>query len=246
MKQNKRILLSLLLLASVHLTHGQRVGVGFTFQYHFLKQVKLEAEMVEGTHSYSQYQVRDNRWKFFSAGQSIVIGTVLQIDYKKFYAVIEPSFDLNTYNYSLYYPVSPEKDERLNFHTLFFQADVPFYLGYQFGATNLIRYSAFAGAVLVLPYMLEYSFQSREIENPQEDYFNSADMDNILYSRSKYVNALAGFCLHFASLGKIDIRYQYRLGSPGEKYPVSFHSVGFGLTYYLPLNLRKKRIYYED
>src|SRR5688500_3382362 len=172
MKQNQRILLSLLLVsASVHLAYGQRVNVGFTFQYHFLKQVKVEAEMVEGTHSYSQYQVRDNQWKFFSAGQSIVIGTVLQIDYKKFYVVIEPSFDLNTYNYSLYYPISPERDERLNFHTLFFQADVPLYIGYQFGATNIIRYSAFAGAAVVLPYMLEYSFQSPEPENPQEEYF---------------------------------------------------------------------------
>jgi hypothetical protein len=246
MKPMRKILLSVLLLASMYPVSAQRINVGFTFQYHFLKQVKLDAEMVEGTHSYSQYQVRDNRWKFFSAGQSIVIGTVLQIDYKKFYAVIEPSFDLNTYNYSLYYPISPERDERLNFHTLFFQADAPLYVGYQFGATNLIRYSAFAGVVVVLPYMLEYSFQSREMENPQEDYFNSADMDNILYNRSKYLNALAGFCLHFASLGKIDIRYQYRLGSPGGEYPVSFHSLGFGLTYYLPLNLRKKRIYYED
>lgn len=246
MKDKKTILFFLLLIACVHTACAQRIKVGFTFQYHFLKQVKVDAEIVEGTHSYSQYQVRDNRWKFFSAGQSIVIGTVLQVDYKKFYAVIEPSFDLNTYNYSLYYPLSPERDERLNFHTLFFQADVPLYVGYQFGATNLIRYSAFAGAVMVLPYMLEYSFQSREMENPQEDFFNSADMDNILYGRSKYVNALAGFSLHFASLGKVDVRYQYRLSSPGEKYPVSFHSVGFGLTYYLPLNLRKRKIYYED
>jgi hypothetical protein len=246
MMQARKISLSLLLYLFICCAYGQRVNVGFTFQYHFLKQVKLNAEMVEGAHSYSLYEVRDNRWKFFSAGQSIVIGTVLQIDYKKFYAVVEPSFDLNTYNYSLYYPISSQRDERLNFHTLFFQADAPFYVGYQFGAMNLIRYSAFAGAVVVLPYMLEYSFQSREPENPQEEYFNSADMDNILYNRSKYVNALAGFSLHFASLGKIDIRYQYRLGSPGERYPVSFHTVGFGLTYYLPLNLRKKRIYYED
>jgi len=246
MTQTKKVFFSLLLLASAHVTSGQRMNVGFTFQYHFLKQVKLDAEIVEGSHSYGQYEVRDNRWKFFSAGQSIVIGTVLQLNYKKFYVVIEPSFDLNTYNYSLYYPTAPEREERLNFHTLFFQADVPFYAGYQFGATNLIRYSVFTGAVVVLPYMLEYSFQSREGENPQEDYFNSADMDNILYSRSRYVNALAGFCFHFASLGKIDVRYQYRLGSPGAKYNVTFHSVGVGLTYYLPLNLKKKKIYYED
>lgn len=246
MRNSGRILLQMVLLLLAFTACGQRINLGITFQYHFLKQVKIDAQTVAGTHSYSLYDVRDNRWKLFSAGQSIVIGTVVQFDYKKFYGVIEPSFDLNTYSYSVYYPISPDRDERLNFHTLFFQADVPIYFGYQFGATNLIRFSTFAGVVLVLPYMLEYSFQSNDIDNPQENYFNSADMDNILYSRQKYANALAGFCLHFASLGKIDVRYQYRIGNPGDQYAVSFQSLGLGVTYYLPLQLRKKKIYYED
>lgn len=244
--RRKNLILALLPLIFTHPSAAQRLNVGFTFQYHILKQVKIEADMIEGAHSFSQYEIRDNGWKFFSAGQSIVIGTVLQMNYKQFYAVVEPSFDLNTYNYYVYYPLSPGRDERLNFRTLFMQADLPLYAGFQFGATNLIRYSLFAGAVLVLPYRLEYAIQSRDETDPPEEYFNSADMDNIIYGRSKYLNALAGFCLHFASLGKADIRYQYRLGSPGEVYPVVFHTVGFGLTYYLPMNLRKKKIYYDE
>lgn len=246
MKSVKKILGMLLIMVAVFSASGQRINVGITFQYLILKQVKVDTDIIEGSHSYSQYSVTDNRWKFFSAGQSIIIGTVLQVDYKKFYGVIEPSFDLNTYNYTVNYPLSAGSNERLNFQTLFLQAEVPLYVGYQFGATNLIRYSFFAGAILVLPYKLEYSFQSKELENVQEDYFNSADMDDILYNGKKYINALFGFCFHFASLGKIDIRYHHRMGSPGEKYQVDFNSVGFGLTYYLPLNLRKKKIYYED
>ncbi len=246
MMRVKKILIHLVFMGSVLATYGQRINLGLTFQYLVLKQVKIDAPVVEGTHSYSQYLVKDNRWKFFSAGQSIVIGTVLQMDYKKLYAVVEPSFDLNTYNYTLYYPIAPGVDERLSFHTLFYQVDIPLYAGYQFGATNLIRYSVFAGGVFSFPYFLEYAFQSKELENPQEDYFNSGDMDNILYNREQYANALLGFCLHFASLGKIDLRYQYRLGSPGSKYPVTFHTLGMGLTFYLPLKLRKKTIYYEE
>lgn len=246
MKRGRIILTISIVLCSSFFSIGQRIKVGFTFQYHILKQVKVDADVIEGAHSYSIYEVTDNRWKFFSAGQSIIIGTVVQLDYKRFYAVIEPSFDLNTYHYTVHYPLSPEKKERLNFQTLFLQVDLPLYVGFQFGSTNLLRYSVFAGAVMVFPYMLENSFQSKAFESVQQDNFNSSDMDNILFNGKKYGNALVGFCLHFASLGKVDIRYQHRLGSPGEKYKVVFQSLGFGLTYYLPLNLRKKKIYYED
>lgn len=248
MKRTVKSLVFLLITIAVWSAHGQRLSAGITFQYLFLKQVNVDAPVIEGAHSYHQYIASDNRWKFFSAGQSIIIGTVLQADYKKFYGVVEPSFDLNTYNYSVFYPVGAQKEERLNFQSLFMQADVPLYIGYQFGTMNLVRYSVFAGGVLVMPYALEYSLQVKEGESEVEDYFNAADMEGVLYNyeRQKYVNALAGFCLHFASLGKLDLRYQYRLGNPGERYPVSFHALGFALTYYLPLNLRKKRIYYEE
>lgn len=246
MKRARNILTLSLILCSAFSSVGQRLNVGITFQYLILKQVKVDADVIEGAHSHSLYEVTDNRWKFFSAGQSIIIGTVVQMDYKKLYGVIEPSFNLNTYNYTVQYPLSPEKEERLNFKTLFLQVDVPLYVGYQFGATNLLRYSVFAGAVLVFPYKLENSFQSQASETVQEANFNASDMENILSDGNKYANALVGFCLHFASLGKVDIRYHHRLGSPGEKYKVDFHSLGFGITYYLPLNLRKKKIYYED
>jgi hypothetical protein len=246
MKGGMKTLVVFLMLLSSYASLGQRINVGLTFQYLILKQVKINTNIVQGSHSYNQYQVFDNRWKFFSAGQSIIIGTVVQMDYKKFYAVIEPSFDLNTYNYTLKYPVSPNKDESLNFQTLFLQIDVPVYIGYQFGATNLIRYSVFGGLVFAFPYKREFSFQSRELENAHEEYFDSSDMDNILSNTKKNTNALLGFCIHFASLGKVDVRYHQRLGSPGDIYSVDFHSVGFGVTYYLPLNTRKKKIYYED
>lgn len=246
MKVVRKILLMLCILFTGYLSSSQSLNVGITFQYFVLKQIKVDSDIIEGTNSYSLYQVKDNRWKFFSAGQSIVIGSVFQLDYKKLYVVLEPSFDLNTSNYTVDYPIAPDKNERLNFQTLFLQVDVPLYIGYQFGSTNLIRYSVFGGGVLVLPYGLEYDLKSKAFDNPQADYFNSGDMENVLYNGKKYLNTLAGFCVHFANLGKIDVRYQHRLGSPGTEYAVSFNSVGVGITYYLPINLRKKKIYYED
>jgi hypothetical protein len=225
---------------------AQRLNVGITFQYLILKQVKIDTDIIKGSQSYSLYYVTDNRWKFFSAGQSIIIGTVMQLDYKKSYIVFEPSFDLNTYNYTVDYPTAPDHNERLNFQTVFLQFDLPLYAGYQFGATNLLRYSVFAGGILVLPYGLNYDLQSKETVNPQERYFNARDMENIVYNQKKYVNTLVGFCLHYANLGKVDLRFQHRVGSPGEQYEASFNSIGFGITYYLPVNLRKKKIYYEN
>jgi hypothetical protein len=225
---------------------AQRFNVGVTFQYLILKQVKVKSDFIQGSNSYSLYTVTDNRWKFFSAGQSIIIGTVIQLDFKKFYAVVEPSFDLNTYNYSLYYPVAPAIDERLTFQTLFLQVDCPLYLGYQFGATNLIRYSIFAGAVGVMPYAINVDLQSKTFDNPQYEYFSTRDMEGILYNEKPYLNSLVGFCFHFANLGKLDLRYQHRLRSPGRAYETSFNSVGVAMTFYLPLNFRKKTIFYED
>lgn len=226
--------------------NAQRLNVGITFQYSFLKQVSLDKEVVTGTNSYGLYYARDNRWKFFSAGQSIVIGSVFQLDYKRFYATAEPSFNLNTYNYALEYPLSPDRDEHLKFQVLFFQADLPFYLGYQFQSSKLMRYSIFAGVVAVVPYHIEFQFQSQLDDNPQEYHYNSGDLYNILYNDKPYVNALVGFGLHFASLGKVDIRYQHRLNSPGELYKAAFHTIGVGVTYYLPISLLKKKIYVED
>jgi hypothetical protein len=225
---------------------AQRINVGITFQYLILKQVSVKSDIIQGSNSYSTYTVKDNRWKFFSAGQSIIIGTVFQLDFKKFYAVIEPSFDLNTYNYSVYYPVAPGVDERLIFQTLFLQVDCPLYFGYQFGATNLIRYSLFAGAVAVTPYAINVDLQSKDFKNPQYDYFSARDMEGILYTEKPYVNSLVGFCLHFANVGKLDLRYQHRLKSPGIAYPTTFNSVGVAMTFYLPLNFKKKTIFYED
>jgi hypothetical protein len=246
MKEAKKTFLIVCVLLAGFYGNAQRLNVGITFQYLILKQVKVDSDILAGSKSYSLYYVKDNRWKFFSAGQSIIIGTVMQLDYKKLYMVLEPSFDLNTYNYTVHYPIAPGRDERLNFQTLFLQVDVPFYIGYQFGATNLIRYSVFAGGVLVLPYAINYDLKSKAFDNPQYDYFNSRDMENILYNGNKYANTLVGFCLHFANLGKVDLRYQHRINSPSEQYAVSFNSVGVGITYYLSVNLRKKKIYYED
>jgi hypothetical protein len=234
----------LLLLAREGL--AQKLNVGITFQYHVLKQIKVDSDVIMGSNSYSIYYVKDNRWKFFSAGQSIVIGTILQLDYKRFYAVIEPSYNLNTYNYTVEYPVAPARNERLNFQSLLFQVDVPVYLGFQFKSSTFVRYSFFAGGVVVKPYAVNYQLRSRQTANPQYEYFHSGDMRNVLYDAKPYFNTLVGFGLHFASLGKIDLRYQHRIGSPGNVYSVTFNTVGVGITYYLPLDLKKKKIYYED
>jgi hypothetical protein len=235
-----------LYLLSADMVSAQRINVGITFQYLILKQVKVNSDFIHGSNSYSVYTVKDNRWKFFSAGQSIIIGTVVQLDYKKFYAVVEPSFDLNTYNYSVFYPVAPGVEERLTFQTLFLQVDCPLYVGYQFGATNLIRYSVFAGAVAVTPYAINVDLQSKAFDNPQYDYFSTRDMEGILYTEKPYFNSLVGFCFHFANLGKLDLRYQHRLQSPGAAYPTTFNSIGVAMTFYLPLKFRKKTIFYED
>lgn len=241
-----KILMTFLLLVISVSLKAQRLKVGITFQYHILKQVKVDADIIKGAKSYSLYYVTDNRLKFFSAGQSMVIGTILQLDYKKFYFGIEPSYNLNTYNYTVDYPLTPQRNERLNFQVLFFQIDTPFYLGYQFQSSNIFRYSFFAGGVVCAPYHVQYQLTSKLKDNPQQGYFHAGDMEGILYNEPPYLNALAGFGIHFASLGRIDIRYQYRLKSPGDEYKVNFHTLGFGLTYYLPINLLNKKIYYED
>jgi hypothetical protein len=109
-----------------------------------------------------------------------------------------------------------------------------------------MRYSFFAGGVAVKPYTVNHQLRSRQPVNPQYEYFHSGDMRNVLYDAKPYFNALVGFGLHFASLGKIDLRYQHRIGSPGNTYSVDFNTVGIGITYYLPLDLKKKKIYYEE
>ena len=225
---------------------GQKLNVGITFQYHILKQVSVNTDVIQGNNSYSIYYVTDNRWKFFSAGQSIVIGTVFQLDYKKLYTAIEPSFNLNTYTYTVEYPVSPSKNEAITFQPLFFQLDIPLYVGYQFQSSRIFRYSFFAGGVIAIPYMAETDLKSKLTDNPQYEYFESSDMRNVLYDSKPYLNTLVGVCIHFASLGKVDIRYQHRLGSPSKNYDVTFNTVGASMTYYLPLNLFRKKIYYED
>jgi hypothetical protein len=243
-----RIAMTLCLMLSLLEVSGQRLNVGLTFQYHILKQVKVDSDIIMGSNSYSVYNTSSaaNRWKFFSAGQSFVIGSVFQLDYKKVYGVIEPSFDLNTYNYTVYYPLAPGRRERLNFQTLFLQVDVPLYVGFQFKSTNLLRYSVFAGGVAVLPYAVTYDLPSKEKDNPQYGDFSTRDMENIIYNDAIYANTIIGLCLHFANLGKFDLRYQHRLGSPGAVHKTTFNTIGFGLTYYLPVDLGKRKIYYED
>jgi hypothetical protein len=241
-----RSLISIFFCVIIQQVCAQKLSVGITFQYHILKQVNIKSDFVRGNNSYSIYYVTDNRWKFFSAGQSIVVGTVLQLDYKRFYVTLEPSYNLNTYTYTVEYPVSPMKNEKITYQPLFFQIDAPLYLGYQFQSSRFLRYSFFGGVVPTIPYHVEYQIKSKLIENPQYDYFNNGDMENILYDGKPYLSGLLGFCVHFASLGKVDVRYQHRFGSPSTKYEVVFNTVGASLTYYLPLNLLKKKIYYEE
>src|SRR5712671_4901562 len=102
--------ISILLTISFADVGAQHVNVGFTFQYLILKQVEIKSDQIVAARSYSLYKVIDNRWKFFTAGQSLVVGTIAQVDFKKFYFGIEPSFELNTYEYYVGYPTSPTTD----------------------------------------------------------------------------------------------------------------------------------------
>lgn len=239
----KHVLISFVMIFCCRDLEAQRVNVGFTFQYLILKQVEVKSDQIFAARSYSLYKVIDNRWKFFSAGQSLVVGTIVQVDFKKFYFGVEPSFELNTYDYYVAYPTSPTADEKLRFHTLFLQMEMPVYLGYMFKSSNLIRYSFYGGVSPVMPYHLENEVKG---ERNAGDRYDWADMNNVTYSTKPYMNGLAGFAIHFASLGRLDFRYLHRLGSPGPYYQTNFNTVGAGLTFFLPLHLFKKKVYYEE
>lgn len=223
-------------------TEAQHLNLGFTFQYLILKQVKVSSDKIIPSASYSYYNVVDNDWKFFAAGQSLVVGTIAQLDFKKFYVAIEPSFELNTYEYFVTYDLSPTENERIRFHTLYLQVEAPMYVGYQFKTSNIFRFSIFAGAGPVMPYKIQVSVKDQS----QAERYGVYDMKDILYSDKPYWNSVAGIAMHFANLGRLDIRYVHRLNSPGEKYKATFNSVGAGLTFFLPLNLFKKKVYYEE
>ena len=226
---------------------AQHLNVGMTFQYLILKQVGVAGDEIIPQGSFNYYKVNDNRWKFFSAGQSFVIGTIVQLDYKKVYFAIEPSYELNTYDYTVKYLLSPTKDEKVSFKTLYFQLEAPVYMGYQFASSTIVRYSVFAGAEPVFPYHLQTSFNGADKDPSLYSRYGANDMRNILYNNDKlYWNSLVGIGFHFASLGKVDVRYKHRLSSPGVEYKATFNTIGIALTYFLPLNLLKKKIYYEE
>jgi hypothetical protein len=247
MRANVKLLALLACLVPAGLC-AQRIQVGVNFQYLILKQVKIDSEYIIPEESYNFYYIRDNRWKFFGAGQSIVIGTVIQADYKKLYLGMEPGFELNTYNYNVFYPTQPGHEEKVTFQTLFFQINAPLYVGYQFKTSAIVRYSVFAGAGPVIPYHIEFYIKENMLSDgpsPADRYW-IRDMNGILYNEKSYVNGLAGFGVHVASLLKADVRYVHRFSSPGLMYPVKYNTVGVSLTYYLPMNLFKQKIYYEQ
>ena len=225
---------------------SQHLNLGITFQYLILKQVKINSDYIIPSTSYNYYKVTDNRWKFFSAGQSFVIGAVAQLDMKKFYLAIEPSGELNSFDYILEYPLSSTKSEMVSFKTVFNQVNFPVYLGYQFKTSDFLRYSFYAGAGPVFPVHMETSIRNESKDPTLSDRYNPNDLLDILYNNKSYWNAIAGLGIHFASLGRLDIRYVNRVGSPGNQYSTSFRSVGIGLTFFWPLHLLKKKIYYEE
>ena len=228
---------------------AQRFHVGVNFQYLIVKKVKVEADYIIPAESYNFYKVIDNRWKLFSGGQSILIGTTLQLDYKKFYIALEPAYELNSYTYVVSSPVAPGVDEKVTFGALMFQVNAPLFVGFHFKSSNLIRYSAFAGAGPAIPYLFDFDIREpdrSEDENWQYDRYHYRDMIDILYSDDKFWNAIAGMGVNFAGLVRVDIRYVRRLGSPGTLYKASIHNIGVGLTYYLPFHVLKKKVYYEE
>src|SRR5688572_12560874 len=134
---------------------AQSFNAGFIFQYHFMKQIDVNSETIAGTFSHNIFNVKENNWKAFGAGQSIVVGMMAQLDYKKFYLTTELSYNLNTYRYTLYYTIAPDIEEKVHFKTLYQQLEIPLYLGYQFQSTNLVRYSVFAGALVSVPMLID-------------------------------------------------------------------------------------------
>ncbi len=243
----KRLLLLTCVLTAFLQADAQNFNVGVTFQYYILKQVSVDASTIFPRGSYNYYRVFDNNWKFFSGGQSIVIGLVAQLDYKRFYGTFEPSFELNTYDYRVSYPLTNNSDDIVSFRTTYMQYDFPLYAGYQFSTSNVLRFSLFAGAEVVIPLTVNASFgESAHGLNPYDRY-GLYDMRDVIYNLNPvYFNGLAGVAVHFASLFRVELRYKQRLDTPGEVYRASFHSVGLGLTYYLPLRLLKQKVYYEN
>lgn len=240
------VLITCILFASL-CTEAQNFNVGVTFQYYILKQVSVDASTIFPAGSYNYYRVFDNNWKFFSGGQSIIIGLVAQLDYKRFYGTFEPSFELNTYDYRVSYPLTNTTEDIVSFRTTYMQYDFPLYVGYQFSTSNVLRFSVFAGAEAVIPMVINTSFgESASGLNPYDRY-GLYDMKNIIYNTHPvYFNGLGGVAVHFASLFRVELRYKQRLDTPGSVYKATFHSVGFGLTYYLPLRLLKQKVYYEN
>jgi hypothetical protein len=141
------VLFNILLLTGLTETSAQSFSAGFIFQYHILKQIDVNSNTITGTFSHDIFKVKENNWKVFAAGQSVVVGMMAQLDYKKFYLTTELSYNLNTYRYGLFYSIAPSEEEKVIFETLYFQIEVPLYLGYQFQSTNLVRYSVFGGAL---------------------------------------------------------------------------------------------------
>lgn len=226
--------------------YAQSFNAGFVFQYHVLKKIELNTPTVEGTYSHDLFYVKENKWKAFGAGQSILIGMMAEMDYKKFYAAVELNFNLNTYRYALYYPLSPSSEEKVIFETLYQEMNIPIYVGYQFQSTNLVRYSIFGGMFPSIPLLIQVGFEeSNRFNSSFSDRYSINDMRYILYNDDPYLNGMIGFGIHIASLAKVDVRYIKRLNSPGSTYDVKFNTVGLAFTYYLPLHLKKKRFYYE-
>ena len=237
-------LLHILLMTGLPEMYAQSFNMGFVFQYHILKQIEVNSPTVTGTYSHNIFNVKENNWKIFAGGQSIVVGMMGQLDYKKFYLTTELSYNLNTYRYALFYTLAPGEEEKIVFETLYFQVEVPLYLGYQFQSTNLVRYSVFGGALVTIPWNIQTSLEGND--ETINDRYDTNDMRYILYDDKPYLNSIFGFGVHIASLAKIDLRYIHRFSPPGNTYGVQFNTVGIAVTYYLSLNLKKKKFFYEE
>jgi hypothetical protein len=223
---------------------AQHFNLGLNFQFCPYRQVKVDADKVIGTYSHDLFFVKDNSWKVYSA--TYLLGLEVQMDYKKFYAMTGLYYNLNTFNYDFYFPVSPQEDEKVTFQTIYFQLDVPLAVGYQFFSSGIYRVSLLGGVIPSFPYNVSNNFVGSDANNNFYIRYSNVDMRNILFDGKPYVNEMFGLGLHIASLAKFDVRYQQRLGSPSDQYNVSYKTLGISLTFYLPLNLRKKNIFYEE
>ena len=220
---------------------AQTFNIVPVLNYHFLKQINVDESALTGYYTGAIYKLKENNWKLISGGQSISIGGMGQMNYKRFYLVLETAYCLNMYQYSVF-RVTAGQEEQLSFKAFYQQIDLPLYLGYQFKSSNFVRYSVFGGIMFSKPIRYTENFFEGGDSLTEHDKY---DLNYVIFFNDEYLNSIVGFAVHVANITKIDIRYIHRLKSSSDIYNVKFSTIGFAFTFNLS-NKWKKKIYREE